>query len=65
MLQKLVNIRRAAGTQFKTDGFFAFTAEQLSVDVPVEPGAYIPAYQFVNAATGQVAGVLVLERLEV
>ena len=62
LLQKLVNIRRSAGVQYKSMAFVEFGVEAV---VPVEPGAYVPAYQFVEAATGRVTGLIVLPRIEV
>lgn len=62
LLQKLVNIRRSAGVQYKSMAFVEFGTE---VALPVEPGAYVPAYQFVEAATGRVSGLIVLPRIEV
>jgi len=65
LLQRLPNIRRAAKSQYKTAGFVSFAAGDLEARVPVEAGAYVPAYRFVEAATGRALGVLGLARLEV
>lgn len=65
MLQRMPNIRRKVGKQYKAEAFVAFTAGSLSHILPAEPGAYAGAYQFVEASTGRVTGILPLPPLEV
>lgn len=65
LLQRLSNIRRAAKPQYKTAGFVSFAVGDLEAAVPVEPGAYVAAYRFVEASTGRAWGMVVLERMVV
>lgn len=65
LLQRLPNERRKSGTQYKTLGFHTFTAESLSVDFPLEPGYYVPAYAFLEPTTGHTTAGVVLEMVEV
>jgi len=65
LLQRLPNERRRPKAQYKTVGFFAFTDETNYVDIPVEPGFYVPGYAFVEAATGRCTAGVVFEMVEV
>lgn len=53
-LQRLAHPNRKPGVQFKSVGFHTFTPDAPSIAVAVEPGTYVPAYQFVNTETGQI-----------
>lgn len=63
LLQRLAHPTRKPGVQFKSVGFHHFSEEAPSIAVEVEPGTYVPAYQFVNTQTGQVTLAQVLPKL--
>lgn len=65
LLQRLPNERRRPKSQYKTVGFFAFTEETNAVDIPVEPGFYVPGYAFVEQSTGRTTAGVVFEMVEV
>lgn len=65
LLQRLPNERRRPKSQYKTVGFFAFTDEVNFVDIPVEPGFYVPGYAFVEESTGRTTAGVVFEMVEV
>lgn len=65
MAERLANDRRSPTNRLTTLGFVAFESDSLAVLVPVSPGYYWVAYQFVNVATGQVAGYRTVGFVEV
>ncbi len=50
---------------YRTKAFKAFAVGNLTQDVTVPAGWYVPAYRFVNSATGQVAGMVILPVVQV
>lgn len=65
LLQKMVNIRRSIGKDFKTTAFVAFTTGNPTHDLIVQSGAYAIAYRFVDPATGQSTLPLLVGKVEV
>ena len=65
MAQPLLNERRSPTKFYKSQAFAAFTAGELSAQVPLAPGWWALAVRFVEASTGRQGLVLPLRRLEV
>lgn len=57
--------RTPTAKAYRTKTFFAFVAGTLVQDVIVPAGFYAPAYRFVNAATGQMVGMITLPVVQV
>ncbi len=61
MVQRLAaSYRKPTPSGYRTKAFVAFATGALSTDIPVSPGAYSVAVQFVNVATGETSGYQVL-----
>jgi hypothetical protein len=54
LLERLPNVRRKPTGRFVSAGFHQFVPGGLQVSVPVEPGAYVAGWRFVERATGRV-----------
>ena len=66
LLQPLANGGRAPKANlFRTQKFVGFAGGSLSSSVPAAPGWYAPAFRFVNSATGQEAGRVMLAAVQV
>lgn len=61
LLQRLPSANRTPGAKgYRSKRFVAFAGTGLTSNVPVVPGIYVPAYRFVNTATGQDTGLIML-----
>jgi hypothetical protein len=66
LLQPLLHAgRKPKATLYRAESFVAFAPGSLTAAIPVAPGAYAPAYRFVNSLTGQEANRVDLEVLSV
>ena len=65
MIQPLKNVRCKPQKFYKSHGFIHFEEGSLVAVVPVEPGVYACMIQFVERATGRVAGKVPLGKIEV
>ncbi len=65
LLQALVSRNRTPQPhRYRSQAFVAF-GTALTAAVTVTPGWYVPAYRFVNAATGQESGLIILPTVQV
>ena len=65
LLQRLPNPRRAVTGNYVSMAFVAFAPGALAHSLPVEPGWWVVAYRFVDAATGQMGQLTRFEAVEV
>jgi hypothetical protein len=65
MIQPLKNVRCKPVKFYKSHGFVSFAAPDPTAAVPVGPGVYACAIQFVERSTGLVAGWLPLGKITV
>ncbi len=66
LVQPLKSRNRAPQPKgYRTKAFKAFAAGNLTQDVTLAAGWYVPAYRFVNTTTGQVTGLVVLPMVQV
>ena len=66
LLQRLPSQNRTPTENgYRTKVFFAFTGGVKTTPVAVTPGWYVPAYRFVNVATGQQTALRTLPKIQV
>jgi hypothetical protein len=66
LYQKLPSANRVPNPNgYKHGAFKAMAAMALTQDVTLAPGEYIPAYKFVEEATGQQSGLVILPQVTV
>lgn len=66
LYQRLPSANRVPNPKgYKHGEFKAFASMALTQDVTLDPGEYIPAYKFVEEATGQQTGLVILPQVTV
>lgn len=65
MIQRLVNGKRKPTSFYKSAAFTPFSEGSLEHTIPLSPGWYAVAYQYVEQGTGRTQGMLTLGKIEV